>query len=289
MIWVMELCPGAPIAFPTMTPRHIAIAAAFALIGSAHVGTAEVTVEKDVPFGDLPRQTLDIYTPDTVTQDTAVMIFFYGGAFTRGSKASVERMAESYANAGMLVVAPNYRLFPEVSFPLFVEDAAQAVSHVWRTLQDDGGQPRLIVVGGWSSGAYISALIAYDGRYLDAEDVPPDAIKGFIGLAGPYQGGLCGGRTCPDIFPKDTKADWPVLKFVDPSDPPMILIRGTRDRFVDISNLEDLAMAGEAAGLSVSTLVVQDGFHEDLMSDIAIPESPVREAVDAFLQSVLSP
>ncbi len=195
-----------------------------------------------------------------------MLIFFYGGGFSRGDKAHIRRIGEAFSQSGIIVVAPNYRLYPDASFPGFVEDAALAVSHIWRNLRDEDGLPRPIFIGGWSAGAYISALVAYDRRYLEATDTPPGAIKGFIGLAGPYQGGLCSGHSCPHIFPEGTNPDWPVAHFVDAADPPMLLVRGTHDLFVDKSNLVDLAASGISGGIAVTTLVVKDAFHEDVLS-----------------------
>ena len=257
------------------------------MANAASAGNTLVSLEEDVQFGALPQQTLDIYFPNTVAPSTQVLVFFHGGGFKRGSKASIRRLAQSFASEGTIVVAPNYRLYPDAAFPDFVEDAALAVSYVWRSLRDEDGRPRPIVIGGWSAGAYISALVAYDDRYLEAASGSQVVVNGFIGLAGPYQGGLCSGQSCPRIFPEETKLDWSVSRFVDASDPPMLLVRGTRDMFVDASNLTRMAAAGEAAGTSVSTLVVRNAFHEDLLSELHEPHSIVRTAVDAYLREVV--
>ncbi|SMX25498.1 alpha/beta hydrolase [Boseongicola aestuarii] len=259
----------------------------WALANAASADNTLVSLEEDVPFGALPQQTLDIYFPKTATSSTRVLVFFYGGGFTKGSKANIRRLGQSFASKGTIVVAPNYRLYPEVAFPEFVQDAALAISYVWRSLRDEDGRPRPIVIGGWSAGAYISALVAYDDRYLEAASGSQVVVNGFIGLAGPYQGGLCSGQSCPHIFPKETKLDWSVSRFVDPTDPPMLLVRGTHDMFVDASNLTKMAAAGEAAGIGVSTLVVRNASHEDLISELHESDSLVRTAVDAYLREVV--
>lgn len=258
-----------------------------AISGYAHAENTPYSVEKDIRFGNLPQHVLDIYWPEAVKSGTAVLIFFYGGGFSHGDKSQIRRIGESFSKAGIIVVAPNYRLHPEASFPDFVKDAALAVSYVWQNLRDEATLPRPIYIGGWSAGAYIAALISYDGRYLEEVDTPANAIAGFIGLAGPYEGGLCAGETCPHTFPESTAPDWPVARFVDTTEPPMLLVRGTHDLFVEKSNLEDLAASGNSAGIAVTTLVIEDAFHDDVLSEIEQPGTSVREAVDVFLGSAL--
>jgi len=247
-----------------------------------------ISITDDIPFGDLERQTLDVYWPETVNDKTPVLVFLFGGGFSMGSKGQVRAIGKSFAKSGMIVVAPNYRIYPSAVFPDFVEDCSKAVAHAWRTMQTNAGDPRPIILSGWSAGAYISALVAYDGRYLAAQGLPPSAIKGFVGLAGPYTGGLCAGQLCPHIFLDGTEADWPVDRFVDSTDPPMLLVQGALDTYVDIGNLETLSEAGDEAGIDVITLVVEKRFHKHVMWDLEESGTEVRDAVDAFLASVLT-
>ncbi len=242
-------------------------------------------VTADVPFGDLPGQVLDIYTPATVDDDTPVLVFLFGGGFRYGDKSRPRLIGQSFADAGTIVVAPNYRT--KTAFPAFIEDA-KAVAYVWKELRTNQGDPRPIIVSGWSAGAFIGGIVSYDGRYLKAEGVPSDAVSGFIGLAGPYWGGLCSGARCPSIFPPDTRADWSVAGFVDAGDPPMLLIRGTLDKYVDIGNLETLAAAGKAADLDVTTLIAEKRSHKSVMHDMEEHGTEVRAAVEAFLGKVAS-
>lgn len=244
------------------------------------------TVTADVPFGELPRHVLDIYTPATVTDDTPVLVFLFGGGFSTGSKGQGRVIGQNYATAGTIVVTPNYRI--NTPFPDFVEDAAAAVAYAQKNLTTSTGDPRPLVMSGWSAGAYIGALVSYDQRYLEAKNVPPDAIAGFIGLAGPYWGGLCAGLRCPDTFPPGTEVDWPVADFVDPGDPPMLLVWGTRDNYVDRGNVETLAAAGDVAGIEVTTLILEGKFHKQVMYLMEDAGTKVRTAAEAFITQVTS-
>ena len=159
-----------------------------------------IRTSKDLPYGDHQRQRLDIYSPSVVGSETPIIVFFHGGAWSSGDKAALSSQGESFAGAGVIFVAANYRLFPDVAFPDFVYDAAAAVAFTLNSFNREGAESRPLFVSGWSAGAYNAALLAYDHRYLAEYKVAPGAVTGVIGLSGPYEGGYCSGIRCEHIF-----------------------------------------------------------------------------------------
>ncbi|SMX25588.1 alpha/beta hydrolase [Boseongicola aestuarii] len=256
--------------------------------GSAIAEEAEISIDQDIRYGVHERQIMDVYWPEAVTDKTPILIFLFGGGFSMGSKEQARLIGKSFAKSGIIVAAPNYRLYPNAVFPDFVDDAAKAVAHAWSNFRTSAGKPRPILLSGWSAGAYISALVAYDERYLVAQGTPASAINGFIGLAGPYWGGLCAGQPCPHIFIEGTETDWPAAKFVDSDDPPMLLVQGERDNYVDIGNLVALSDAGSEAGVDVFTKVVEKRYHKHVMWDMGEPGTEVRKVVDDFIANLLN-
>ena len=258
---------------------------ALALLSTAAVGgETGVNVTKDVPYSASPALSLDIYHPPEVSDESPVLVYLFGSGFGRGSGEQAYRIGPEFAAEGVIVVAPDLT-FAE-PFPEFVRLAAKGVAHAWKTLRTSSGDPRSMFLSGWSSGAYITGLLSYDERYLAAEGLPGDAIMGFIGLSGPYWGGLCGGSQCPNTFPPGTEADWAIPSFVDPDDPAMLLVWGTRDGNVERGNLDDLAAAGETAGIGVTTLILQDEFHSDTLNMMGVPDTEVFSAAKAFIGAV---
>ncbi|MCH2631837.1 MAG: alpha/beta hydrolase, partial [Nisaea sp.] len=90
------------------------------------------TVTKDLPYGKLHRQTLDVYTPTGKLASEDIVIFFYGGSWKSGEKSNYRFIAQPFAEAGFKTILPNYRLYPEVKFPEFVADTAKAVAWIYR-------------------------------------------------------------------------------------------------------------------------------------------------------------
>ncbi len=139
--------------------------------------------------GGNPRQQLDVYRPsDPVRASSAqpVVVFFYGGAWQEGERADYLFVAEALTQRGYVVVVPDYRVYPEVKYPDFLHDGAAAVAWTKANIDRYGGDRSRIFLMGHSAGAHIAAMLALDPTYLDAQKVPRNAVKGLIGLAGPY-------------------------------------------------------------------------------------------------------
>lgn len=72
---------------------------------------------------------LDVYLPDTAARrPLPVVVFFYGGAWEGGSRDDYRFVGASLAARGVMTVIADYRVYPEVVFPTFIEDAALALT-----------------------------------------------------------------------------------------------------------------------------------------------------------------
>ncbi len=54
-------------------------------------------------------------------------VFFYGGSWSSGKRADYKFVGEALASRGIVTVVADYRLSPEVRYPVFLQDSAQAV------------------------------------------------------------------------------------------------------------------------------------------------------------------
>jgi acetyl esterase/lipase len=157
------------------------------------------TLEPDIAYGPGPRHKLDLYRPDTPRPDGKAVIFFYGGSWDSGSKGDYLFVAQALTASGYTVVIPDYRLYPEVRFPAFVEDGARAV----RWTADRVGTERVFIMG-HSAGAHIAAqagaLVTTPG-YADAVGITPTVtsaqLRGLILACGPYDLQLSRHATSP--------------------------------------------------------------------------------------------
>ncbi|RZV40121.1 MAG: alpha/beta hydrolase, partial [Acidimicrobiales bacterium] len=112
---------------------------------------------KDIAYGDHARQKYDIYQPDEPRGDAPVIVFVYGGSWDSGKKGMYKFIGEAFASNGYTTVVPDYRLYPEVKFPAFVEDTAAAVAAAANRYPD-----RSLVLVGHSAGAYNAVKVTVD-------------------------------------------------------------------------------------------------------------------------------
>ncbi len=96
------------------------------------------------------------------------MLFFYGGNWQSGKRGDYLAFGQAFASRGIITVVADYRLYPQVKYPAFVEDAAQAVAFVHGHAAQYGGDPARLFVSGHSAGAYNAVMLASDPHYLKA-------------------------------------------------------------------------------------------------------------------------
>jgi acetyl esterase/lipase len=251
-----------------------------AIVGA--VGTAALTplvdlsvpkrgyaVHRDLAYGDAKRHALDLYVPDGLAAPAPVLLFFYGGSWQSGSKGIYRAFGQAFASQGIVTAVADYRLYPQVKYPAFVEDGARAFRFLRDRAAQHGGDPARIVLSGHSAGAYIAAMLALNPLYLGTVDASPLQIRGVIGLAGPYDFLPLYDPVLIDIFGGDRVMATQPIKYATNHAPPMLLAHGTRDTTVGAGNSRRLAARLQQAGNAV-TLRLFDGIgHLGLLLSLA--------------------
>ena len=245
-------------------------------------------LKRDLAYGDLARQRLDVYLPDGLAGPAPVVVFFYGGRWEAGAKGEFRFVGQALASRGFVAVIPDSRRYPEVRFPSFVEDGAAAVAWVRNHIAALGGDPDSLHLAGHSSGAHIAALLALDHQYLADAGVEGGAVTSFVGLAGPYDFLPLDDPTLEEIFAVEDMAATQPITFADRSAPPALLLHGGDDETVLPANSEHLADALAAAGNRAQLKIYPDLGHVGLLIALAAPLrwlAPVLADVSAFLRA----
>ena len=250
----------------------------------------EMAVEHDRAYGPEPSQKLDVYIPaNTMGKQLDVIVFFYGGRWTYGSKEDYRFVAATFAKEGFIVVIPDYRKYPQVRFPVFVEDGAKALAWVSDHITEFHGNPARIHVIGHSAGAHIGALLAADPHYLAHEGKDRSlTIHDFAGLAGPYAF-TPDEPDLEDMFgPPQKYPHMQVPTFIDGTQPPMLLLYGDRDTAVKRANLEKLEQRIMQRGGCVRSRIYPNTDHTDLIGALSWwnrQKIPVVEDITKFFDS----
>lgn len=244
----------------------------------------------DIDYGAHDRQKLDIYLPIDVANNTAskTIVFFYGGSWESGHKEDYKFVAEALSSAGFIVVLPDYRVYPDVIFPDFVDDAARAVDWVKTNIAKHGGDGNQVFVAGHSAGAHIAALLVLDKRYLAHYALRPGDLRGMIGLAGPYDFLPLKSDTLKTIFgPENQRWQSQPIHFVDGNSPPMLLLVGNNDLTVWPKNSRNLAAKIQENKGKVELVEFEGYGHVAMVSKLAKPlrgEGRLLNEIVTFIQ-----
>ncbi len=254
----------------------------------ALIDTAKSRVVRDVAYGHEARQKLDLYIPRSSNTPARVVVFLYGGNWNSGSREQYGFVGRALASQGILTVVADYRLSPQVTYPTFIEDSAQAVSWTLKHIGEYGGNARQIFVAGHSAGAYNAAMVALDPRWLAKFDASPAALRGWIGIAGPYDFlPIVAESIKPAFLYPNTPVDSQPIRHVTAAAPPTLLITGSADTVVDPErNSAGLAAALRAKHVPVQTVSLEGVGHGMLVGAFApVLRSffPVLEEVSHFV------
>jgi acetyl esterase/lipase len=255
-----------------------------AVAGSGHQG------QQGVAYGPDARQKLDVYQPQAVRGAVPpIVVFFYGGSWSRGERADYRFVGEALASAGAIVVIPDYRLSPGVRYPEFVRDSASAVKWAFDHAAELGGSPDNVVVMGHSAGGYNAAMVALDRRWLDGAGLAPQRkLAGFIGLAGPYDFLPIENRETQVAFRwPETSPDTQPINHVTAQAPRSLLLAAVNDNLVNPQrSTVGLGDKLKAAGVPVRVQLFPRVNHVTLLAAMGQPLrwlAPVRAEVLSFL------
>ena len=230
------------------------------------------------------RCVLDIYYPSNIKHFPTI-VWFHGGGLTGGEKEIPNALKEK----GFCVAAVNYRLYPNVKSPNYIEDAAAAVAWVFNNIESFGGDTSLIFISGYSAGGYLTNMIGLDKRWLNAHNIDANRIAGVISFSGHAithftiraERGIQGTQPIID--------DLAPLYHVRSDAPPLILITGDRELEM-LGRYEEnayLMRMMKIAGHTKTKLYELDGYDHG-MTEPAFPLliKEVRNIVDESRKSI---
>ncbi len=254
-----------------------------------------VRVQRGVSFGPQARHKLDIYRPSGRVDRGPVVLFIYGGSWREGDRAIYGFVGAAMAAQGFTTIIPDYRLYPDVMFPSFIEDAARAYGWVHDHIASPETSPsqkrRPVFVMGHSAGAHIAALLTLDQRYLRNVDHAMTFPAGLIGLAGPMAFDPTTDLTTKEVFASTAdNADRarPIAQLRSGL-PPVLLMHGEKDETVGLWNTRQFAKALQQAGTSTCTIEIAEVGHVGLVLAFSRPlrwRAPVLKASVKFINEV---
>lgn len=219
----------------------------------------------DQSYGELSRQTMDIYKPKMPKSGAPILVYTHGGSWDSGSKDIYKFFAEGFTRSGYTVAVPNYRLYPEGRFPDMIVDTAKAIKSVADRYPD-----RPLIVMGHSAGAYNTLMAMQDPQFSRAEGLDICArVAAIVALAPPT--GIIPLTEEPfiTIFPDRFTAEDAPLNNVNGPIPPVLFIHGMKDKTVYPQNSEALVEKIKARGGTAILKTYADLNHIDVIKVVS--------------------
>ncbi|MCP2013245.1 acetyl esterase/lipase [Deinococcus sp. HSC-46F16] len=237
---------------------------------NAAVSTRGLEVTRDQRYGPDARNVLDVYAPQDA-RNAPVVLFVHGGSWQNGDKEGHKFVGESLARAGYVTGVMNYRLAPQNRYPAYIQDTAAALRWMRDHAAKLGGNPDSLFVTGHSAGAFNAVEAVVNERWLREAGVPIRAVRGVIGIAGPYsydfrdfqsRVAFPEGGTPDEIMPD---------RHVRPDAPPHLLLVAENDTTVHPQNALNMEAALKRAGVPVTRTVIPRVNHITIVGALARP------------------
>lgn len=268
-----------------------ALTSTFSRVGAFNAVTPRDPAQKVVQgeaYGADRMQAVDVFAPLAMEAPAPVVIFFHGGGWQTGRRQEYGFVGRALASRGFLTVVAGYRLAPQIRYPAFLEDAAEATCWAVERAAALGGDPTRLAFVGHSAGGYIALQLGLDTRYLRQAGVEPAHVRAVAGLSGPYSFlPLRTPATLATFSAAQDLEDTQPVNHARPDAPAALLIHGGRDTAVSAGQSVRMGRALEAAGARAEVRIHQDLTHTDTVLALSRPfrrKAPILDEVAGFLK-----
>lgn len=231
----------------------------FFFIFCAPFGFSQYTLFTSIDYvgSNNPRQTLDLYIPNDITQKSPLIIFIHGGGWHSGDTDNALAWCDTLLANKFVVAAVDYRFSQDSIFPAQIYDCKAAVRWLKANADLYSIDTSKIGVIGVSAGAHLASLIGLSSNVPLLEDLSQgnsnfkstvNAVVDFYGPSNLLEMSDYSGSDCPSPRNYDQEgsvvtqllgciaADCPEtalfaspISYIDRDDPPFLIYHGTSD------------------------------------------------------------
>ncbi len=254
---------------------------------------SQVYTKTNVPYGSDALQRMDIYLPAGRTAtDTKALVLIHGGSWNGGSKSEFTPYIDTFRKRlpDYAIFNVDYRVVTNAStvFPTPENDINAAVKFIADHAEEYQFNKDKLVLFGFSAGAHLALLQGY--KY--SSPIKPKAVIDFFGPTDllkmynepwhPIIPSLL--QTLTGATPGSNKAIYEQsspVNFVNNQTPPTLILHGSSDEIVNISQSRLLNDKLQQAGVAHDFITYPNaghGWYGDTLSHSF-------DRVDAFLQT----
>ncbi|MEO5563594.1 MAG: alpha/beta hydrolase [Chitinophagaceae bacterium] len=142
----------------------------------------EYSFEKDIPYGNLDRERLDIYPSSQPHSKT--LVFIHGGYWQRLDKSTFQFIAGAFHSYGITTVLITYPLGPAVSMDQIVLSCRGAIQWVNENISRYNGDPNQLYLAGHSAGGHLATMMMAADWCHSNKRFPVQMFKGVCAMSG---------------------------------------------------------------------------------------------------------
>ncbi|MBI3000848.1 MAG: alpha/beta hydrolase [Deltaproteobacteria bacterium] len=231
----------------------------------------------NVPYGNSPRQVMDIFPGDKA--GAPVLVYIHGGYWRGGSKDDNCHFAEVFVERGVTVVVLEHDLCPSVTVTEIVRQVRSAVTWVYGHISAYGGDPSRLYLSGSSAGGHLVAMaLAHD---WEKQGLPRHMIKGAVAISGVYDLDAVLHLSVNEEIRLDAESARENSPFLHPPLPytPLVVAVGGGEPRGWKQMSEDFFRLCKGRGVECEYLEIPDAHHFSLSSHLADPDSPLAQAI----------
>lgn len=239
----------------------------------------------DIPYGDHADQQLDVYLSGRDGL-SPVVVFFHGGRWSRGGRASNIESLAMYNAAGVHFVSVGFTLIPDIDMDGLVGQCRDAVAWLWRNAKTFGGDPDRLFVMGKSSGGHLAGMMVTTDWQAE-RGVPPDVIKGGLLVSGMYDLEPVRLSFRNGFLHLDEDSAWrnSPIHHIPGNGCPLVVGFGSEETDEFRRQGRTFADAWHARGLSCRQVVMNGRHHFSINADLKDPNSALARP---FLEMIAS-
>ena len=218
---------------------------------------------KDVEYKNVNGKSLqmDFYRPKNVSESLPLLLFIHGGGWRSGKRSDYLVYLTSFAEKGYMTATISYRLLCDSIYPAAVEDVTDAVEWLFKNGENFGYDPDRIVLVGGSAGAHLAMLASYGWRSSELQNYSATSahrIIAVVDIYGPVDLTTDYARNQrlvnafighsydekPDLYREASP-----VSYLSSSCPPTLILHGTSDTLVPVSQSDTLKSRLDALGV----------------------------------------
>jgi arylformamidase len=238
----------------------------------------------DLPYGEAPRQRLDLFFPPGELSGAPIHMFIHGGYWRAQVKEDYAFVADGATAAGAIAAIVEYTLMPGARMANLVRETREAMAWLAAHAHEFGGDGSKLTASGHSAGGHLVTYLASRGPH--EATMPATPVRAVMPISGIYDlRPIMTSYLQAELFltPEEV-ARWSPFDAVPASGTHYEIVVGHDETTPFHLQAQDYAYALERHGVSHERVTLHGEEHMSVVRKLGVLESPMwgllREVIE---------